>query len=61
MKKDVIISLVGTQENDGEKDKIELITEGSMYKKGDSYYITYKESQLTGMEGTTTTVKVQAS
>lgn len=59
MKKDVLITLVGTQENDGEKDKVELITEGCMYKKGDAYYITYKESELTGMEGTTTTVKVQ--
>ncbi len=59
MKKDVLITLVGTQDNDGEKDKVELITEGSMYKKGDTYYITYKESELTGMEGTTTTVKVQ--
>ena len=59
MKKDVIISLVGTQENDGDKDKIELITEGSFYRKGDDYYVTYKESELTGLEGTTTTLKVQ--
>lgn len=59
MKKDVLITLVGTQDNDGEKDKVELITEGNMYKKGDAYYITYKESELTGMDGTTTTVKVQ--
>ena len=59
MKKDVLITLVGTQNNDGEKDKVELITEGSMCKKGDTYYITYKESELTGMDGTTTTVKVQ--
>ena len=59
MKKDVIISLVGTQEADGDKDKIELITEGNFYKKGDDYYVTYKESELTGMEGTTTTIKVQ--
>ncbi len=59
MKKDVLITLVGTQENDGDKDKIELVTEGSMYKKGDAYYIKYKESELTGMDGTTTTVKLQ--
>lgn len=59
MKKDVIISLVGNQDNDGDKDSIEFITEGSLYKKNDDYYITYKESELTGMEGTTTTIKVQ--
>ncbi len=59
MKKDVVISLVGTQESGDDKDKIELITEGSYYKKGNDYYITYKESELTGLDGTTTTLKVQ--
>ncbi|MBR0276859.1 MAG: DUF1934 domain-containing protein [Clostridia bacterium] len=59
MKKDVIISFVGTQENGDDKDKIELITEGSFYKKGTDYYVTYTESELTGLEGTTTTLKIQ--
>lgn len=59
MKKEVIISFVGNQENDGEKDSVEFITEGSLYKKGADYYVTYKESELTGMEGTTTTLKVR--
>ena len=59
MKKDVIISLVGTQEADGDKDKIELITEGNFYKKGDDYYVTYKESELTGMEGSHTQVRFE--
>ncbi len=58
MKKEVIISFVGNQENDGEKDSVEFITEGKLYKKGGDYYVTYKESELTGMEGTTTTIKV---
>ncbi len=35
-----------------------LVTEGKYYKKDNAYYITYKESEVTGMEGTTTTVKV---
>lgn len=59
MKKDVIISLVGNQDNDGEKDSVEFITEGRFYRKGDDYYVTYRESELTGMDGTTTTLKVQ--
>lgn len=59
MNKNVIISVKGTQTMpDQEKENLELITEGKYYKKGSTYYITYKESQVTGMEGTTTTLKV---
>ena len=59
-KKDVIISLKGTQ-TDGSSDSevIELVTAGSYYKKGDNYYVTYDETELTGMEGTTTTLKIE--
>lgn len=59
-KKDVIISLKGTQ-TDGSADKeiIELVTAGSYYKKGNNYYVTYDETELTGMEGTTTTLKIE--
>ena len=58
-KKAVIVSFIGTQDDGHENDKIELVTEGAYYKKGESYYITYDESSLTGMDGTTTTVKVE--
>jgi uncharacterized beta-barrel protein YwiB (DUF1934 family) len=59
MNKNVIISVKGVQASpDQDFSEIELITEGKYYKKGDTYYITYKESQMTGMEGTTTTLKV---
>ncbi len=59
MQKDVIISLVGNQQSDEDTDSIEFMTEGSFYKKGEDFYVTYKESELTGLEGTTTTLKVQ--
>lgn len=59
MKKDVVISFKGTQSDGYDKDTVELVTEGKYYKKGDNYYITYKETELTGMEGTTTTLKVE--
>ncbi len=58
MNKEVLISFKGTQSNGEERDKIELYTEGKFYKKGGHYYISYAESELTGMEGTTTTLKV---
>lgn len=59
MNKDVIISVRGTQATeDQEVNELELVTEGKMYKKGETYYVSYDESDLTGMEGTTTTLKV---
>lgn len=59
MHKNVIISVKGSQTNvDNDVDGMELVTEGKYYKKGDTYYVTYKESEVTGMEGTTTTLKV---
>ncbi|SHH47674.1 Uncharacterized beta-barrel protein YwiB, DUF1934 family [Tepidibacter thalassicus DSM 15285] len=42
----------------GQKDSIELITEGKVYKKNRATYIVYEESEISGMAGTTTTLKV---
>lgn len=59
MNKYVIISVKGTQTSANQDPNIlELVTEGKYYKKGNTYFITYKESEVTGMEGTTTTVKI---
>lgn len=41
-----------------EEDRIEIMTYGSFLKKGDTYYITYKETQTIGFEGCTTTIKI---
>ncbi|QGG47074.1 DUF1934 domain-containing protein [Heliorestis convoluta] len=60
MKKSVLVSVLGTQKNDvGEVDKIELVTPGTFFLRDQSYYIIYQETEITGMEGTTTTVKVE--
>lgn len=59
MKKDVIISITGVQQQDSEKESIELVTAGSFYRKKKDYFISYKESELTGLDGTTTTFKVE--
>lgn len=59
MEKRVIISVVGNQNSEhGDSNILELITEGKYYKEGDAYYITYNESEVTGLQGTTTTIKV---
>ena len=60
MKKDVIISIRGLQQSeDGPSDPITLVTAGRYYRKNQSYYISYEESALTGLEGTRTTLRVQ--
>jgi uncharacterized beta-barrel protein YwiB (DUF1934 family) len=59
MNKNVIISVKGTQGAETKDPNIlELVTEGKYFKKGTTYYVSYKESDLTGMEGTTTTIKI---
>ncbi|MDR3552868.1 MAG: DUF1934 domain-containing protein [Clostridia bacterium] len=59
MRKDVMISIKGTVvAESGLPDIIELVTAGRYYKKDGSFYISYKESEATGLEGVTTTLKV---
>lgn len=40
-------------------DNIEFYTEGKFYEKGAAQYIAYKESEISGMEGTTSTIKIE--
>lgn len=57
--KNVTVKILGTQKrDDGESDKIELVTEGKFYKKNNFYYIVYDESEISGMEDSTTTLKI---
>ena len=58
--KKVILSIRGRQEyQDQEPDIIELVTEGTMDFKDGGWDISYQESDLTGMEGVTTTFRVE--
>ena len=60
MKKAVVLSLRGTQTYEGQTpDVIELVTEGTMEFRDGGWDISYEESQLTGMEGVTTTFRVE--
>ena len=45
--------------NTKQDEVIELITEGKFYKKSDAYYLVYDESEISGMQGTTTTLKIK--
>ena len=60
MEKDVVISIKGMQRyENGESDSIELVTEGRLAREGNSYTLSYQESELTGLEGTLTTIQVE--
>ena len=41
MKKNVLINIKGIQKIDGVQDVTELFTQGSFYKRNNSYYVTY--------------------
>jgi len=61
MKKDVTINIRGiyNADDEDESDVVELFTTGEFYRKNGSYYISYEESEVTGFEGSTTTLKVE--
>ena len=60
MAQKVVISIKGRQTyQDQEPDTIELVTEGFMNYEDGGWNITYEESELTGLEGVTTTFRVE--
>ncbi|MDE7245127.1 MAG: DUF1934 domain-containing protein [Oscillospiraceae bacterium] len=61
MKKEVVIFVRGTQFFDGlQPDETELMTEGVMELRDDGeILVRYQESELTGMEGTTTCFSIR--
>lgn len=55
----VIVTVVGTQRDaQGEESRIELITAGHYYEKNGVQYIVYKDSEVSGLEGAKTMLKV---
>lgn len=60
MEKEVLLSITGSKySDDGEDDTVELITEGSYSVEDGKYTLRYKESALSGMEGSTTILTVE--
>jgi len=60
MKNNVVLSIRGRQTyGDQEPEVIELVTEGTMVFRNGGWDISYEESALTGLEGVTTTFRVE--
>lgn len=58
MSKKAIISICSTQDI-GEKEKIGVVTVGEFSINGDEFIATYDETEISGMEGTKTTLKIK--
>ncbi len=57
---EIILRIVGSSIYDGvEENQVELVTEGKLYKKGDVIYLTYDESEFSGMEGCKTRLALE--
>jgi len=55
----VILTIRGSQwEGTASPDTMERVTEGSLFRKEDAWFLRYTESEASGLEGTTTTIRV---
>lgn len=56
---DVVITVIGIQKDgNGEENRVELITKGRFYDKNGVKYIVYEDSEISGLEGVTTMLKI---
>lgn len=57
--RDITLKIVGKQWiGDEEQDQMEFVTDGKVYLKDGSIYLLYDESEVSGMPGCKTTVKI---
>lgn len=54
--KKALISVWSKQQDDN--DAVEVVTPGKFYKEDCTYYAEYDETEISGMEGTTTTLQI---
>jgi len=57
--KDIMLRIIGKSlVGESEEQQMEFVTEGKFYEKGDAFYIVYDESELSGMPGCKTSLKL---
>ena len=62
MQDNVIISIKGKQVNDNGPDEMELVTAGCLSRnESGGFTVSYQETELTGLEGTTTVVNIEGA
>ena len=57
--KKIMMKIIGKQASDGQDDQMEFITEGELYERGDALYLMYEESEISGMPGCKTRLKIK--
>lgn len=57
MRRDVLISIIGLP--DLHEEPVMLTTPGRLYRKNGVYSVTFRGSELTGLSGVTTTLKIE--
>ena len=56
---DVKITVIGVQEMDGQTDKTEMTTVGTLSEDANGFVLQYAESAATGLNDTVTTLRIQ--
>lgn len=57
--KKITMKIIGSQSLEGQQDdQMEFVTEGELYDKGDALYVIYEESEISGMPGFKTRLKI---
>ncbi len=57
--KDITLKIIGKQIVDGQdEEKVEFITDGRLAEKDGNFYIYYDETELSGMKGCSTSIKL---
>lgn len=57
--KDITLKIIGKQSyDDMEEEQMEFVTDGRLYVRGGSAYIIYDESEVSGLAGCKTTIRV---
>ncbi len=58
--REIMMKIIGTQVTaDLEEDQMEFVTEGKLYEKGEALYLIYDESEISGMPGCRTRLKLK--
>ena len=59
MEKEVLITVDSKMDDiNGKNDAMSLVTEGKLTKENDEYVLSYEESEITGLDGTTTVIRI---
>ena len=59
--KDITLRIISRQINEASEvteDSVEFMTEGKLYKKGSITYLVYEETEMSGMAGVTTSLRI---